>query len=138
MRSQYAKVITELQVHDVRSLQFFNIAARYFRRRLHVIRSCSLFFFFLAALSIPIFILSLAPWWVRTFSVVGTFYLAYLCWRPFRTGLHGIRMIDAARRLDQHRQLDCLEFMAMNVGTFRRDPVAIYVLRILRHEKPAA
>jgi len=145
MSAHHKKVITQLQAHDVRSLQFFNIAARYFRRRLRVVWSCSIFFFFMAPLSVLLSFISTTSWWERVFTILITFYMVYLCWFPFRVGLHGMRMIDAARRLDQRHQLDCLEFLATNLGTYKNmqylwgaDPIAVYVLTALRHTKPAA
>lgn len=127
-------VIVKLQAHDFQSLQFFNIAARYFRRRLHIIWMSSLFPFFMAAVSIPIFLLSQAPLWCCIIGFVGSSYGAYLCWLPCRIGLNGIRMIDAACKLNQPDQLFCLQFIATKYAIFRRDPVAIYILGVLKQE----
>jgi hypothetical protein len=144
MRDHHAKVISELQAQDFRSLQFFNIAAGYFQRRLRSVLIGCLFLFFLAALSALFCFIPSFPWWMRIYYALCSVCIIYLCWTPFRAGLHAKRMIDAARNLDQHHQLDCLEFLAANLRAYKNmkyflrvDPIAIYILRVLRHEKPA-
>jgi len=131
-------VIVQLKAHDFRSLQFFNIAARYFQRRLRVIWVCSMFFAFISVISFLLCFISQVPWWFRMLLVASGSYGVYMCRNPYRLARHGNQLIEAARRLDQHHQLDCLEFMTTNLVTFRGDPVAVYILRLLRHEEPAA
>lgn len=132
------RVIIQLQAHDYRSLQFFNIASRYFQRRLSVLTVCSICFFFIAASCFLVSVISPVPWWCRILMVAFGSYDIYLCRNPYRLGRLGTRMINAAQRLDQYHQLDCLEFMSTKIVTFRGDPVAIYVLQQLKQAKPVA
>ena len=150
MIAHHTKVIAELKAHDFRSWQFFDIASSYFRRRLRFLRTCCLFLFFLVTFGVLISFISQAPLWNRILILIGSSYGVYLCWNPYRIGLYGIRIIDGARRLGGHHQLDCLEFMATNLGTcralspfrgdpaFRGDPVAVYILQLLsmRDQQP--
>jgi hypothetical protein len=145
MRADHTKVIAELQAHDFRSLQFFNVAAGYFERRLRSVRVGCLFCFFLAIMGAAFCFIPSFPWWLRIFYAVCSVCVIQLCWYPFHAARHGLRMIKAARHLDQYHQLDCLEVVVLDCKTRKNmrhfwgvDPIAIYILRALRHERPAA
>lgn len=145
MRADHTKVISELQAHDFRSLQFFNVAAGYFERRLRSVRNGCLFCFFFAMMAALLCFISSVPWWMRVFYAVCSICVIYISWNPFRVALHSMRMLQAARHLDQHDQLECLELLATLSRTRKNmryfwgvDPTSFYIVRVLRHEKPAA
>jgi hypothetical protein len=145
MRLNDTKIITELQTHDFRSLQFFIVAAGYFEHRLRSVRIGCMFCFFLAVMSALFCFVPWFPWWMRIYYAACSVCLIYICWNPYRVALHSMRMLSAARHLDQHHQLECLELLATLSKTRKNmryfwgvDPIAHYVVRVLRHEKPAA
>ena len=145
MRNYNAKVISELQKHDFRSLQFFNIAAGYFQRRLRSVLLGCLFCFLFAVMGVLLCFISSPPWWMHIVYAVSSVWMIYICWNPFQVALHSMRMLSAARHLDQHDQLECLELLATVSRTRKNmryfwgvDLPAIYILRVLRHEKPTA
>lgn len=131
-------VIAELQKHNLRSFQFFNIAGGYLQRRLRILWVCSIFFFSLAWVAFLLCFICPIPWWIKILMVAGSFYGVYFFRHPYQVGRYGDRMIDAARRLDRQRQLDCLQLLATRLRTFKGDPIGVYILQLLRQESPDA
>lgn len=150
MIAYHTKVIAELKAHDFDSRQFFDIASSYFRCRFRSLQTCCLIFFFIVAFGIFYSYFSQAPLWNRIVILIGSFFGVYVFQIPYRIGRSGIRLIDGVRKLGRPDQIDCLEFIATGLATwrafspfrgdpeFRGDPVAIYVLQLLRDGKSTA
>jgi hypothetical protein len=126
-------IMAELQIHDFRSVEFYDIATRYFRHRLFVIQGCGLFFIIMAALSVVIVFISDVPWWFDIFLGVSSLFCTAIGWTSYRIGKTGIRMIDSAHMAGTEHQLQALRQLA--TGSFRGDPVGGFILGYFRDDK---
>jgi hypothetical protein len=129
------RIITKLQAQKLSSIEFYDIAGGYFRRRFHVIQISGLFFFFMALLCVTLVFVSQVPWWFDILLGVSSLFCAVIGRIPYRLGTYGLRMIEAARKLDAPHRIDALHFMAAK-KLFRADPVGIFILRLLNDDEP--
>ena len=128
------KVIARLQAQPLRSREFFEIAAKYFARRLRAIQVSGLFLFFMAvSLAVLPLVSPLGRWMAIGFCLLSYFPLA-MGWAPFRAGALGLRLIRVARRLEPKYQVDALRFMSTDNRLFTTDPVAMHISRVLRDD----
>ena len=126
------KVIARLQAQPLRSREFFEIAAKYFARRLRAIQVSGLFLFFMAvSLAVLPLVSPLSRWLAIGFCLLSYFPLA-MGWPPFKAGGLGLRLIKVARRLQPNDQVGALPFMSADNRLFKTDPVAIYISRTLK------
>jgi hypothetical protein len=124
--SSQQDVVAKLQALDFHSIEFYDVATRYFYGRLLIIHNCGLFFVFMAVLSLE-FVYLFWGRWNLVVSSIGTFCCsAVISWGPFRIGKYGIRLIKAARRSDTQHQLDTLLLLAKS-KPFRSDPVGLFI-----------
>jgi hypothetical protein len=136
MHSNQKRVIAELQMLNINSIEFYDAATRYFSVRYRIIRNCGLFFIFLAGISlVPIFV-SEVSWVFKVVNLVGVFLSAMIGQATFRIGKWGIRMIKTARKADSEHRINAL-CVAANSKPFRGDPIGEFILRQLQNEPNA-
>jgi hypothetical protein len=131
VRSSQEKVIAELCRLNFRSIEFYDIATRYFSVRYRIIRNCGLFFIFFAGVSLVLIFVSEESWILKIANLVGGCLCAMIGQIPFRIGKWGIWMIKTARKAGEKHQINALR-TAANSKPFRDDPIGKFVLRQLQ------
>jgi hypothetical protein len=129
MNAQQKKTIAALQPLSLDSVEFYDVASRYFCLRLRVIRNCGLFIIFLAALSLALVFILWGNWVLNIANFVGSCICAILGWTPYLIGKYEARMIKTARKADTQHQRNALLFMATKSKSFRGDPVGAFILK---------
>ena len=120
------KIIAELRPLDLRSVEFYDVAGRYFRRRLRVIRNCGLFFIFFAFVDLVLVYVLWGRWLLNIGNFVSCPISAMIGWGPFQVGRCHILMITTARKASTEHRLNALRQLA--TGTFRGDAVGAFIL----------
>lgn len=128
------RIVAKLQAHELSSIEFYDIAGSYFRRRFQVIQISGLFFFYMAILFVVLVFFSQVPWWFDIPAGIFSFICAFTGRAPYRIGTYGLQMIEAARRLDEQHRKEVLNFI-ITKRLFRADPVGIFILRLLNDDE---
>lgn len=119
------KVIALLSSHDARSVEFYDIATAYFRRRFRRIRNCGIFFIALATLNVALVIIHWRTWPLNFISFLSAGVCGPVGRGVFLLGKHNIKMIITARRAGEKHRLNALR--QITSGPFRTDPVSLFV-----------
>jgi hypothetical protein len=138
MRFSQRQTIAELQKLRFGSVEFYDLACRYFCRRLRVIRNCGLFFIFMAVVCVIIAFTQRGSWSFEIKFCLFALFFAAIGWVPYRIGKTGIEMIKTARLAGTQHQMKALHFIAATAKPFRGDPVGGFVLQQFGHKKHAA
>jgi hypothetical protein len=138
MRTSQKQVISELQTLRFGSVEFYDVACRYFCRRYRVIQNCGLFFMSMAVLYLAIVFMQQGNWLFDIKFCVFTLFFVAIGWAPYRIGRYGIEMIKTARRANTQHQMNALHFIATTSKPVRGDPVGSFVLQQFGDEKHAA
>src|SRR6267142_3299699 len=136
MDARQRQTIIKLRGLDPHSIEYYDIATKFFRVRSRSIRSCGLMLFFFALIGVMgIF----APWETWSGHLIGVFvflFSGFFGWVTFRMGHTQLVLIKASRSANPEHQENALRFFCER--DYCAEPVGVFILRHLDNNNAQA
>jgi hypothetical protein len=133
--SKQKETIIKLQKLNPNSIEFYDVATRYFSRRCRSNRNCGLISNFFALLGIVVIIFSPPNWFTDISSVLAILFFGSIGWGVFRIGHTQLVLIKTSRKAGSKYQKDALYFFCER--DYCSQPVGGFILRQLGEDAHA-